>query len=45
MGQRRLPANATQIENVTYEMCIKTVINARLKKINHVINTIKKLIS
>jgi len=46
MGRRRLPANGTQIEkNVTNKMCIKTAINARLKKLIMLLMRLKKLIT
>jgi len=43
MDRRRLPANGTQtnLQNVTNKICIKTAINAQLKKINRAINAIK----
>jgi len=45
MGRQSLPANGTQTKNVRnkLKMCIKTVINARLKKINSAIKSIKEI--
>jgi len=45
MGRRRLPANGTQIKNVANKMCIKTVINVRLKKIIVQLARLTKLIA